>query len=74
MFSSLYTIPEACKILRVCEPTIYKLIGTGKLKTYRFGGSRRVSHEQLSAFLESSVATPDDKIHDGRVSNRGKAA
>lgn len=35
------TVDEACKLLRISKPTLYKLMGEGKIESSQMGTSRR---------------------------------
>lgn len=53
MTTLTYTIPEVAEHLRLGRTTVYRLIGTGELPSILIGGSRRVTTEALSAYLEA---------------------
>lgn len=42
-----YTVPEAAKILRVHENTIYRLIKNKQIEHYRIGSQFRISASEL---------------------------
>ena len=50
----LYTKREAAKELRCSERTIHSLIQSGGLPAVRFGGSVRVSRDDLIQFVNKS--------------------
>lgn len=47
-----YTVQEASALFKVTNPTIYKMINTGRLKTYLIGRSRRITHESIQKLRE----------------------
>jgi len=49
-----YSIVDACAILNVTPPTIYKMLNRGELKGYKAGRSRRVTRESIGR-LRSGV-------------------
>lgn len=56
----LYTVEETAALLGVKAPTVYKLMAYGELAFYQAPGGRRVSEEDLEAFL-ASRRVPADK-------------
>lgn len=46
-----YTVPEACKYLRLGVTTVYELIATGQLRTFKIGRARRVTRDALDEFI-----------------------
>lgn len=50
--TKLMTIQEVCKELNLSRSRINEWIQSGELKSYKLGFSRRISEEQLNAFLE----------------------
>jgi excisionase family DNA binding protein len=47
----LYTITEVAKMLKVSNPTVYKLFREGRLVFCTIGGHRRVTEEQLADYI-----------------------
>ena len=47
-----YTVQEASALFKVTNPTIYKMINEGRLKTYLIGRSRRITHESIQRLRE----------------------
>ena len=47
-----YSMRDARKILGVGENKLYWFVNRGLLKTYMFGGVRRVNHGALAQFLK----------------------
>ena len=43
-----YTPREACAILRITSPTLYKLMDAGKLKSYKIGRARRITWASMN--------------------------
>jgi excisionase family DNA binding protein len=52
-----YSIPEACVLIGVSRPTLYRRISDGDLRTVMFGGRRLVPHAALLELLGESDAT-----------------
>ena len=46
-----YDINEACRVLGISRPTIYKLIGAGRLRTVKFGTRRLVPVSAIEELL-----------------------
>ena len=44
------TVQEACAILNITSPTLYKLIGRGQIGSYKIGRARRINGESLQRF------------------------
>jgi excisionase family DNA binding protein len=54
------SVDYACSKIGISRPTLYDLINSGKLRTYRVGRARRVSDDAISdciKTLESDTAT-----------------
>ena len=49
----LYTIKEACEILKVSRATLYRIIGKQDLLPVKVGGSVRFKESELNRFIES---------------------
>ena len=47
-----FTVQEASALFKVTNPTIYKMINEGRLKTYLIGRSRRITHESIQRLRE----------------------
>jgi excisionase family DNA binding protein len=54
------SIKEACRLLGVNNNTIYKLIGTGALPSFKIGRRRFISLAALREFVASGRDTPTD--------------
>jgi excisionase family DNA binding protein len=52
------TVKAVAERLAISQATVYGLVTTGKLRSYRIGGAIRISEEQLQAFLEGSTSSP----------------
>jgi len=50
------SINEACSILGVTPPTIYKLLNRGELAGYKVGRSRRITRESINKLRRGGVA------------------
>lgn len=53
----LYRVAEAAEVLSLSRAKVYELINSGALRSVRIGGARRVTAEDLAAF----VAALNDK-------------
>lgn len=51
-----YTVAEAAKQLSISRAQIYRLIDLKELDSVQIGRSRRITHRQLEAFIESLEA------------------
>ncbi|WP_439675753.1 helix-turn-helix domain-containing protein [Embleya sp. MST-111070] len=47
----VFTVEEAALFLKLGRTTVYRLIGTGELKSVTIGRSRRVPLEALTAYV-----------------------
>ena len=56
MEQEYYTIPEAAVKLRCTPAAIRKWIAQGKMKVVYVGADRRITSEELDAFVERSTA------------------
>jgi excisionase family DNA binding protein len=45
-----FTILEACAVLRITAPTVYKLMNQGDLASYKIGRSRRITFDSINRF------------------------
>ncbi len=57
----MLTVPEVAERLRVAVSTVYALVESGKLGSFRIGpndGAIRVSEEQLRAYLDACRSLP----------------
>jgi excisionase family DNA binding protein len=52
------SINEACSILNVTNPTVYKLIARGQLDSYKVGRSRRITRESLQRLRQGHPKQP----------------
>lgn len=52
--TTLLTIPETAKDLRVGRSTVYRLIKEGALPTVRVGNVTRIERTALAAFIEAN--------------------
>jgi excisionase family DNA binding protein len=51
-----YSIDEAAELLSVRRDSIYELLNSGELGSFKIGSRRLVAHRHLEAFIESKVA------------------
>lgn len=52
-----YSIEEAAKLLSVRRDSLYELIRSNKLGSFKVGSRRLVARQQLEAFIESEVTS-----------------
>ena len=50
----LYTIPDVAKALKVSESKVWSLVAQGVLKSVMLGGNRRVTEQDLRAFISAA--------------------
>ncbi|MCE9558043.1 MAG: helix-turn-helix domain-containing protein [Armatimonadetes bacterium] len=50
-----YTVVEAGALLSLSRSLMYELINAGKIDTIKIGRARRITFEQLSAFVERTI-------------------
>jgi len=48
-----FTIQEASALFKVTNPTIYRMLHEGRLKSYVIGRSRRITFESVQALREA---------------------
>lgn len=48
-----YTVKEAAELLSVSRSLVYEMIHAGAIQSIKFGRSRRITEEQILAFLGS---------------------
>ena len=53
-------IPEVARRLDVSEPTVRRMVKSGKLPSVFVGGAYRVSEEDLANYLEAAKVEPGD--------------
>lgn len=66
----LYTIPEVADILRVTRQTVYRWVEEGQIETIYAGAHRRVTREQVEAFLARSTSRAQVE-QSSRLASRG---
>lgn len=49
MVQQYMTVKEAAELLRVCQATIYNLMGAGKLASFKVGHRRLIKTESIAA-------------------------
>lgn len=54
-----YTVKEAAALLSVSRSLVYEWIHAGAIQSIKFGRSRRITEEQILAFLESHEVQSD---------------
>lgn len=50
------TAREACGYLRISKWTLYRLIGTGQIKTMKIGNRRLIRRQSLEAYMDEKEA------------------
>jgi excisionase family DNA binding protein len=50
----LYTVDELTSLLSVSKPTVYRLIETRQMPSYKIKGCVRVSHNDVINYLEKN--------------------
>jgi excisionase family DNA binding protein len=53
----LLSVSEACHLLSVSRPTLYRLIGSGRIETVTIGTARRVKAESLDQLVDTGAET-----------------
>lgn len=48
-----YTVTEASKLLSLSRSLVYRLIDLGEINTIKIGRARRITSQQLEAFLSA---------------------
>jgi len=48
-----YSPAEVCALLHVSQPTLYKAIASGKLRSFKVAGSRRISHTAIEDYIRA---------------------
>ena len=51
-----YSIEEAAELLSLKRDSLYELMHTGQLGSFKVGARRLIAHRHLEAFIESKVA------------------
>lgn len=51
-----YKVPEAAQALAMCEATVWKLVKSGALRSYKVGAARFVPASALDEFVEARMA------------------
>jgi excisionase family DNA binding protein len=51
-----YSIEEAAELLSIKRDSLYELIHTEQLGSFKVGARRLIAHRHLEAFIESKVA------------------
>lgn len=52
----MHKIPKVAKAFDCANSTVWALIKTGDLKTVKFGGSTRVTDDEMRRFIEARQA------------------
>ncbi|MCG7939504.1 MAG: helix-turn-helix domain-containing protein [Candidatus Thiodiazotropha lotti] len=54
MNSQIHTVNEAMEILRSSRATVYALINSGRLRSFKIGNRRYIRSSAISAFIDSA--------------------
>lgn len=54
-YPDILAAEEVCEVLRIGENAAYALLGSGQLKGYRNGRSRRIPREAVHRFILSGA-------------------
>ena len=57
----MYRVNEVSKRLKLSISTVYELVKTGRLPSYKFGGSVRISEEDLERYMENCRVGPTER-------------
>jgi excisionase family DNA binding protein len=52
----LYTVPEACQMLRISRWMLYRLIQTRRLTTIKIGSRRLIPTDEITSYIQRLVA------------------
>lgn len=52
----LLTVADVCERLHLGKSKTFELLATGRLESLKIGGARRVTEEQLAAFIARQIA------------------
>jgi excisionase family DNA binding protein len=52
----MLSINQACDLLNISRPTIYKLIGEGKLETVNFFGQKRIQMKTILQLIQDHIS------------------
>ena len=52
-----YSIEEAAELLSIKRDSLYELLQSDKLGSFKVGTRRLIAHQQLEAFIESQVTS-----------------
>jgi len=55
---TLYKVDDVCRMLQLSRPTVYQLINSGQLVSFKIGSNRRVPASAIESYVASMVA-PD---------------
>lgn len=58
----LLTVPEACERLHLSRPTVYALINSGQLRSFKVGAARRIPAWALDEYVASMVGDDDPGV------------
>ena len=61
----LLDFDEVAEFLNVSRPTLYRLIRSGRLRSYKVGGRWKFRPEEIEAFLAARSNIPSPPAHPG---------
>lgn len=63
----IYKIPEVCRLLNMSRRSVEVLMATGKLKSHKILGSRRISRAAVDELLRQTEEGGPEVVDDGRA-------
>lgn len=63
----IYTMQEACDLLKITRMSMYRYMRAGKLKGSKIGRDWRFTEEQLKDFLNSTISTVTSEDSSGEL-------
>jgi len=60
----ILTTEEACKLLKISKPTLYKLIEKKKISGYKIGKEYRFNKQELMSYIGGSQSTRQQRVSD----------
>ena len=51
----LYTVDDVCRLMQLSRPTVYSLINSGQLASFKIGSNRRVPSSSIDNYVASMV-------------------
>lgn len=54
----VYDVPDVERVLKISRSSVYALISTGQLRSYKVLGSRKVDRQAVLDYLNDAAETP----------------